>query len=141
KNADTGKYLSIGGCQAFNGLFNGSVNNIGQAGADNCASGLARPTYWTVQTQNRSQNGYLGLDYELNDKTQLFADFLIGANQIENNTRSPIWTSLAATSGYFLNQDSGNYEIWNRRFAPEELGGVERINKKWKELSSNLNFG
>lgn len=45
KNADTGKYLSIGGCQAFNGLFNGSVNNIGQAGADNCASGLARPTY------------------------------------------------------------------------------------------------
>ena len=34
-----------------------------------------RPTYWTVQTQNRSQNGYLGLDYELNDKTQLFADF------------------------------------------------------------------
>lgn len=56
--------------------------------------------------------------------------FLIGANQIENNTRSPIWTSLAATSGYFLNQDSGNYEIWNRRFAPEELGGVERINKK-----------
>ena len=59
----------------FNGLFNGSVNNIGQAGADNCASGLALPTYWTVQTQNRSQNGYLGLDYELNDKTQLFADF------------------------------------------------------------------
>lgn len=81
-----------------------------------------------VQTQNRSQNGYLGLDYELNDKTQLFADFLIGANQIENNTRSPIWTSLAATSGYFLNQDSGNYEIWNRRFAPEELGGG-RTNK------------
>ncbi len=32
KNADTGKYLSIGGCQAFNGLFNGSVNNIGQRG-------------------------------------------------------------------------------------------------------------
>ncbi|MCY3236255.1 TonB-dependent siderophore receptor [Acinetobacter pittii] len=63
KNANTGKYLSIGGCQAFNGLFKGSVSNIGQAGADNCASGLARPTYWTVQTQNRSQNGYLGLDF------------------------------------------------------------------------------
>lgn len=141
KNANTGKYLSIGGCQAFNGLFKGSVSNIGQAGADNCASGLARPTYWTVQTQNRSQNGYLGLDYELNDKTQLFADFLIGTNQIENNTRGPTWTSLGGSSGYFLNQDSGNYEIWNRRFAPEELGGVERVNKKWKELSSNLNFG
>jgi len=141
KNAKTGQYLSINSCDAFDDLFKGSVTNIGKAGADNCASGLARPTYWTVQTKNRSQNGYLGLDYELNEKTQLFADVLIGANQIENNTRGPTWTSLGASSGYFLNQDSGNYEIWTRRFAPEELGGVEQANKKWKELSSNLNFG
>ena len=34
----------------------------------------------------------------------------------------------------FLNQDSGNYEIWNRRFAPEELGGVERVNKNGKNF-------
>ena len=52
-----------------------------------------------------------------------YLQILIGANQIENNTRGPTWTSLGASSGYFLNQDSGNYEIWNRRFAPEELGG------------------
>jgi len=141
KNAKTGQYLSIGGCDAFDGLFKGSVQNIGKIGADNCASGLARPTYWTVQTKNRSQNGYLGLDYELDEKTQFFADVLIGANQIENNTRGPIWTSLGASSGYFLNQDTGNYEIWTRRFAPEELGDVEQANKKWKELSTNLNFG
>jgi len=96
KNAKTGQYLSIGGCDAFDDLFKGSVKNIGKAGADNCASGLARPTYWTVQTKNRSQNGYLGLDYELNEKTQLFADVLIGANQIENNTRGPTWTSSGA---------------------------------------------
>lgn len=141
KNAKTGQYLPIGGCDAFDGLFKGSVTNIGKAGTDNCASGLARPTYWTVQTKNRSQNGYLGLDYELNEKTQLFADVLIGANQIENNTRGPTWTSAVNHKGYFFNQDSGNYETWSRRFAPEELGGVEQVNKKWQELSSNLNFG
>lgn len=141
RNAETGQYLPIGGegCQPYEQLFKGAVHNFAK-NADRCASDRVRSTYWSVQTQNRSQNGYLGLDYELNEKTQLFADVLIGANQIQNNTRSPTWTSLG-TNGYFLNQNSGNYEIWNRAFAPEEFGGLNKVNKKWQEFSSNLNFG
>ena len=141
RNADTKEYLPVGQCSNFGQLFSGSVHNIGQNGADNCVSGSASPTYWTVQTQNHSQNGYLGLNYELNDKTTLFADILVGANQIQNNTRGPAWTSLAAQDGYFLNNNTGNYEIWTKRFAPEEIGGVDKANKKWQELTSNLNFG
>lgn len=141
KNAETGKYESIGSCDRLGGLFAGSVHNIGSNGADNCASGQARSAYWTVQTQNRSQNGYLSLNYALNDKTELFGDLLVGLTQVENNTRGPSWVSLAGSSGYFLNQNTNNYEIWNKRFAPEELGGIEKGNKKWQELASNLNVG
>lgn len=141
KNAKTGKYLPLDGCSAYFGLFGGSVSNIGKNGADRCASGTARTTYWTVQTQDHSQNGFLNLNYALNDKTELFGDVLIGANQIQNNTRGPSWNSLAASSGYFYNQNTGNYEVWSRRFAPEELGDVEKANKKWQELATNLNLG
>ena len=141
KDVNSGKFLPTGDCSALSRLYSGSVYKYAQDKGDICASGQIAPTYWTVQTQNRSQNGYLGLNYELNDKTELFADVLIGGNQIQNNTRGASWTSLAAEDGYFLNQNTGNYEAWTKRFAPEEIGGVDQGNKKWQELSSNLNFG
>lgn len=58
KNATTGKYISMGGCNGLSGLFNGSVTSYGKS-IDNCATGLAQPSYWTIQTKNRSQNLYV----------------------------------------------------------------------------------
>nr|WP_174506185.1 TonB-dependent receptor [Acinetobacter sp. Marseille-Q1620] len=141
KDAKSGAYLSLGGCNHFGGLFGGTVRNIGENGRDNCTSDRYSPTFWTLQTQNRSQNGYLGLNYALNDKTEIFGDILIGGNQIENNTRGSSWSSLSKDIGFFLNQNTGNYEIWNRRFAPEEFGGIDKINSSWNELSTNINLG
>ena len=139
RNLDTGKYLSIGnGCNALGGLFGGTVTNNG---VNRCTSVAASPTYWSVQTQNRSENGYLGLNYDLNDKTELFADVLFGANQIENNTSGATWTSAATSGGYFYNQNTGSYEQWTKRFAPEEIGGLDSRNKKWEELSSTVTAG
>jgi len=137
QNADTGKYLGFGGCAPFSGLFAGSVQTLG----NRCTSTKASPDFWTVQTQNQSENGYLSLNYALNDHAELFGDLLFGFNHTENNTRGPSWTSAASSTGYFINQNTGLDEIWNRRFSPEELGGVGNVNKEWDDVSGLLNFG
>jgi len=137
KDAESGKYLNLGGCNSAAGLFGGSVSSIG----NRCVSGKASPDFWTVQTLNQSENGYFSLDYTLNEHTQLFGNLLFGFNHTENNTRGPSWTSAANSTGYFLNQATGGYESWTKRFAPEEVGGVDHTNKEWDDTSANVNFG
>ena len=137
KDAESGKYLNLGGCNSAAGLFGGSVSSIG----NRCVSGKASPDFWTVQTLNQSENGYFSLDYALNEHTQLFGNLLFGFNHTENNTRGPSWTSAANSSSYFLNQATGGYESWTKRFAPEEVGGVDHTNKEWDDTSANLTFG
>ena len=61
-----------------------------------CGSGKARPTYWTTQAGNQSENLYGSINYELNEHTQLFGDVLLGWNRTWNNTRGPTWISNQA---------------------------------------------
>ncbi|KUM04671.1 TonB-dependent receptor [Chromobacterium sp. F49] len=140
-----GKYIGAGDCSAFSSLFNGSVRpytiNSRTGNGVVCASGQASPDYWTIQTANQSQNGYLSANYQLNEHAELFSDALLGFNHTENNTRGPAWTSLGGSSQYFLNQNTGQYEQWTRRLAPEEIGGATVYNRKWDDLSANLTFG
>ncbi|NRR30813.1 TonB-dependent receptor [Oxalobacteraceae bacterium] len=142
KNINTGKYVDLGGtCAALGDLFGNSVINYASKKGNYCASSKVTPTYWTTQTKNSSQNLYGGLNYELSAETTLFADLLLARNKTENNTRGPSWTSQSTTDAYFFNQNSGNYEAWKKYIAPEEIGGVDRYNKKWKDVATALSFG
>ncbi|WP_434630105.1 TonB-dependent receptor plug domain-containing protein [Chromobacterium sp. CV08] len=137
-----GSYLDSGSaCGNLAGLFAGSVGTVGSAQSGYCASNRLKPTYWTLQTANQSQSGFLSLNYLINSHAELFSDAMLAFNHTENNTRGPNWTSAAGQGGYFLNQNSGNYEIWNKRFAPEELGGADNYNRKWDDVAANLTLG
>jgi outer membrane receptor protein involved in Fe transport len=138
----TGNYLDpADGCASFTNEFSRSTLLHDSGSGTYCGSGKARPTYWTVQTGNQSENFYGRLKYELNDHTQLFGDVLLGWNDIWNNTRVPLWISDQGGAGYFLNQNTGDYEEWTRRFAPEEMGGVDHYNREWREFSAITTAG
>ncbi|WP_137939557.1 TonB-dependent receptor [Chitinivorax sp. B] len=128
-------------CAAFANQFDGSVVQVNSRTGSYCGSGKARPTYWTTQTRNQSQNVYGALYYDLNDDTTLFADAFLALNNTQNNTRGPSWVSAADKGSYFLNQNTGHYEVWKRSFAPEEIGGVEKFNREWDDTAGNLSFG
>ncbi len=137
------KYIDpgAGSCEALSGLFEGSTRRWdGKTGAY-CASGRAQPSYWTTQTGSRSSNFAALLNYQLNGRTELFLEGLLGFNTTENNTRGPSWTSLAASTGYFRNAKTDKLETWTRRLAPEELGGVDSFNRSWRDRSGNLALG
>ncbi|WP_457817438.1 hypothetical protein, partial [Staphylococcus aureus] len=81
---------------------------------------------------------YGRIKYELASDTELFGNLILGWNHIWNDTRGPNWTSDDATTGYFLNQNTGDYESWSRRISPEEIGGVQRMNKWWNDFAGNF---
>ncbi|GGY26683.1 TonB-dependent receptor plug domain-containing protein [Paludibacterium paludis] len=142
RNAKTERYIAPGGaCANLAGHFEGSVAAYTGKKGTYCGSGRASPDFWTLQTKNASQNYYAGAHYALNESTDLFGDLLLGFNATENNTRGPSWTSAAANSGYFLNQNTGVYEVWTKRFSPEEIGGADRFNRRWEDTAANLSFG
>ncbi|WP_157288368.1 TonB-dependent receptor plug domain-containing protein [Uliginosibacterium gangwonense] len=142
RDLDTGRYVGADSvCGGLAGNFDGSVRPWKSKSGVYCASGKASPSYWTTQTKNDSQNAYAGLNYELSDAATLFADLMVGFNSTQNNTRGPTWTSDAAGAGYFLNQSTGHYEVWSRRFAPEEIGSAERFNRVWNDQSATVNLG
>ena len=130
-----------GSCAPFAKLFSGSVTPHDTGAGTNCASGKARPTYWTTQAGDQSENLYGRLKYDINDQTSLFGDVLLGWNDTWNNTRGPTWISDQATTGYFLNQNTGDYEEWSRRIAPEEIGGVDRYDRHWRDFSAIATLG
>ncbi len=138
----TGNYIDPSdGCASFAGLFGHGVTPRDTGSGITCGSGKARPAYWTTQTGNQGENLYGRLNYDLNDQTQLFGTVLLGWNRTWNNTRGPTWTSEQATTSYFLNENTGDYESWTRRIAPEEIGGVNRYDRYWRDFSGIVTAG
>jgi iron complex outermembrane receptor protein len=135
-NLDSGAYINPGDtCNALGGTFANTVVPVNARQGVFCGSGRAQPTYWTTQTGNESENLYASAEYALSDTVTLFANVIGGLNRTENNTRGPSWTSVAANGGFFLNQNTGNYEVWTKRIAPEEIGGVDRFDRVWRDES------
>lgn len=144
RNLDSGQYFgSTSACNALGsiGAFGGTVSTVASKNGSYCGSGRAQPSYWTTQTANDSENLYGGLEYRLSDKATLFGNASVSWNQTKNNTRGPTWTSAAATTGYFFDQNTGANEVWSRRFAPEELGGASVWDKEWNDTFENAVLG
>ncbi|WP_245774125.1 TonB-dependent receptor plug domain-containing protein [Rugamonas rubra] len=142
KSLKTGNYYDLGdSCDVLGDLYQHSTVKYATKKGSYCASAKTRPTYWTTQTKNSSQNFFGSLNYELPGGTVLFGDLLLASNKSENNTRGPAWTSASTAGNYFLNKNTGVYETWTKYIAPEEIGGVERYNRQWQDVASAVSFG
>ncbi|MBJ7310123.1 TonB-dependent receptor [Rugamonas sp. CCM 8940] len=142
KSLKTGNYYDLGDtCDTLGDLFDHSTVKYATKKGSYCASNKAKPTFWTTQTENSSQNFFGSLTYDLAGGTTLFGDLLLSSNKSSNSTRGPTWTSLSTAGNYFLNKNTNVYETWTKLSAPEEFGGVERYNRDWKDIAGALSFG
>jgi len=139
---DTGRYIDPGTvCSALSENFSDATAVFNARQGRICGSGRAGPSFWTVMTENDSQNVYGSARYALSDTTTLFANVIAGFNRTKNNTRGPNWTSAAASGGLFFNQATGHYEAWSRRISPEELGGAQHFNRTWQDEAFDVVLG
>jgi len=83
------------------GNYCGSPSNVGLASLSNKSTDV---------------NGSLFLRYHVNGNTELYSDMLYSYSNPTYSGGSPFWNQT------FYNQTSGQYEQWQRIFAPEEVG-------------------
>lgn len=83
------------------GYYCGSAYNVG---------------YTTLSNESTNANGSVFLRYALDNGTELYSDALYSYSNPTYNGGSPFWNQT------FYNQDTGKYELWQRIFAPEEVG-------------------
>jgi len=101
------------------GYYCGSTENAGLASLSN---------------KSKDANGSLFLRYHLNDHTELYSDMLYSYSNPTYTGGSPFWNQT------FYNQTSGQYELWQRIYSPEEVGNDATFQRVFTH-SYNTSFG
>ncbi len=105
-------------CAPLSYLYQGSTTYSYRAGSNlgyYCGS-PKNVSFATLANKSTDANGSLFLRYHVNDNTELYADVLYSYSNPTYVGGSPFWNST------FYNKTSGQYELWQRIFAPEEVG-------------------
>lgn len=117
-NLENNQYIDPGAatCAPLSYLYQGSTsysyrNNLGYY----CGS-PKNVSFATLANQETDADGTLFLRYHLNDHTTLYSDVLYSYSNPTYVGGSPFWNQS------FYNQTTGQYEEWQRIFAPEEIG-------------------
>jgi len=117
---DNPHYIDPGAatCAPLSYLYNGTTAYSYRAG-----SGLGyycgspnNVSYATLANKSTDANGSLFARYHLNDSAELYADMLYSFSNPTYSGGSPFWNKT------FYDQTSGQYEEWQRIYAPEEVG-------------------
>lgn len=117
---DGAHYIDPGAatCAPLGYLYQGSTSYSYRAGSSlgyYCGS-PKNVSFATLANESTDANGSLFARYHLNDNTELYADVLYSYSNPTYVGGSPFWNKT------FYNQTSGQYEQWQRIFAPEEIG-------------------
>ena len=80
--------------------------------------------YTTMLNNSQGATAYLNLKYKLNDSAELYGDILYNVSRQVSSNGPYFWESSIATSGYFINADTGRFESVQHIFSPEEIGNV-----------------
>ncbi len=85
--------------------------------------------YGTILNERKGGTLFASLNYDVSDTTSLFADVLIGVSTVKVFKDVTEWNYQDAAgdeSGWFANEQIGDWDNWYRLFSPEEMGGLER---------------
>jgi len=124
-------YLDPGdACGSLKGLFNGTTTrdyrpNHGYFCGSKYANG-----YNTINNKHRSAIAYANLKYKLDEETQIYGNLVYSLSKVTFSSNSASWSSNGGQPLYDQNTD--NFEMFERVFSPEETGG------QWPMLESQI---
>lgn len=121
-------------CQPLSSAFFGSTHYSYRDGLGNYCGSTENAGLASLGNKSSDANGSLFTRYELNDHTELYSDLLYSYSDPTYTGGSPFWNQT------FYNQASGQYELWQRIFSPEEVGNDATFQKVFTH-SYNASFG
>ncbi|MBU6247599.1 MAG: TonB-dependent receptor [Xanthomonadaceae bacterium] len=125
-NGNTGKYVDPGqaACNNLSNTYGGTLKYAYRPGSGYYCGSLNEPSYTTFMNGSKAASVYLHSKYHVTDNTTLYGDLLYNHNKINLNSGTRFWFSSIDTGGYFFNANTNRFELWQRIFAPEEIGAT-----------------
>ncbi|NII09648.1 TonB-dependent receptor [Oleiagrimonas sp. C23AA] len=103
-------------CQPLSNEYFGSVHYSYRPGLGYYCGSTKNAGLASLSNESKDANGSLFLKYHINDHTQLYSTILYSYSDPTYAGGSPFWNNT------FLNQNTGQYELWQRIWSPEEVG-------------------
>jgi outer membrane receptor protein involved in Fe transport len=112
-------------CDPLKGLVGGTVSYQTRAGVGSYCGTQYDLGYSTILNENKSATGYANFKYKLSDSAELYGNALFSASSVHFSSGPYFWEGDLNTSGYFVNADTGNLELFQHLFSPEEVGNAD----------------
>ena len=105
-------------CEPLSYMFGGTTEYAHRdvSGGGNYCGSLYNVGTASLLNEAENVNGSVFLRYHLTPETELYADILASYSRPTYTGGSPFWSQR------FYNQATGTYELWQRIYAPEEVG-------------------
>lgn len=142
-NENTGQYVDPGAatCSPLSNLYGGTVGYETRPGHGNFCGTQFADGYSTILNQTKSGTGYLNLKYHLNDNTELYANVLYNVSNIRFSGGPYFWETNIDGGGIIYNKTSGNYELFQHIYSPEEIGDWKLYSTRDMERTYNAWVG
>ncbi len=160
--AQSNRTAPTDGCAAMAGLNEGTtVLATDTRGRAYCGSDRAI-AYRTITNGRKGATAYGSFEFRINDDLSWFADTQIGHQKVElltgtnGNILTSSWGNIASDhmgwafydpnstdvdDSIFYNEGIGRYELWQRQFTPEEVGGLKNRMNTTTEKTFALTTG
>ncbi len=94
----------------------------------------------TTLNKRKDVTAYASLTYHLDEATRLYGDFQFGYSNTQFNS-GPLFWNYSQFGGTFINATTSSFELWQRIFTPEEIGGLSANNSFDKNHTFSGNVG
>lgn len=112
-------------CAAIADQFAGTMSYQYRKGSGYYCGSKQSVGYATLQNPNTTYSGYLRGDYRVSDNMEAYSSLLYTFAK-NKSYAGPSYTGWGANNGnYFLNANTGSFDLVQQTFAPEEQGGLD----------------
>ncbi|PNS07994.1 TonB-dependent receptor plug domain-containing protein [Solilutibacter silvestris] len=138
-------FMDPANCANLKGAFGGSEalqTRPGFGDTHYCGS-YNTPGYRTLKNGKRSTQAYTRATYDINDHTQLYAEYLYSREMVDYSVGSNFtWWGTSVKWGYYYDPNvPGDLLNLQRAFAPEEMGGFQHAMNKDKSIAYTGTLG
>lgn len=147
-NGNTGLYNDPGAaaCTPVSSLVGGTVGYQNRPGHGYYCGSKYENGYATILNKQKSATGYLNATYSLNNNTQLYANVLYNVSNTRFTGGPYLWQGSPTPGSYFVNANTGEFELLQHYFAPDEIGNwklystrdLERTYNAWAGVKGSI---
>jgi len=128
-------------CSTLSNLYGGTTDYEFRPGRGYYCGSKYTNGYSTIQNSDRAGTAYLNMKYRLNDSAELYANLLYNVSTVKFSSGPYFWETNINGGGLIIDANTGQYELFQHIYAPEEIGSQEGYEEHQIEHAYNAYGG